>query len=53
MRGFPRGKMRPWDGCLISSRVNLGRVGGTGSIFVICKRSVMPEEATAGDCQPV
>jgi hypothetical protein len=39
MRGIPRGTIRPWDGSLISIRVELGQVGRASSAFVICKRS--------------
>ena len=32
-------QIRPWDGWLISIRVELGQVGCTGSALVVCKRS--------------
>jgi hypothetical protein len=42
MRGSPRGKIRPWDGRLISIRVELGQVGRTSSAFVMRNRSRAP-----------
>jgi hypothetical protein len=43
MRSIPRGKFRPWDGWLISIRVELGPVGRTSSAFVTYKRSQDPQ----------
>jgi hypothetical protein len=39
MRGISRGNIRPWDGSLISIRVELSQVSRTGSASVMCKRS--------------
>jgi hypothetical protein len=39
LRGVTRGKIRPWDGCMISIRVKSGQVGCTSSAFVMCRRS--------------
>ena len=41
MRGIPRDKIRPWDGCLISIGVELGQVGCTSGAFVIGRRSAV------------
>jgi hypothetical protein len=39
MGDIPRGKIRPWDGRLISTRTELGQVGRTSSAFVTRRRS--------------
>jgi hypothetical protein len=39
MTGIPRGKIRPWDGCLISIRMEFDQVSCPSSAFVVCKRS--------------
>jgi hypothetical protein len=39
VKGIPRGKIRPWDGSVISIRVELGQVARPNSAFVICRRS--------------
>jgi hypothetical protein len=39
VKGIPRGKIRPSDGCLSSSRVKLDQVGYTNSASVLCRRS--------------
>jgi hypothetical protein len=48
MRGIPGGKIRPWDGWLISIRVEFGQAGHTSGAFVICNRSPLRWTATTG-----
>jgi hypothetical protein len=42
MRGIPRGSIRPWDGWLVSIRVELGQVSCASSAFVLYTRSPVP-----------
>jgi hypothetical protein len=44
-RGIPRGKIRHWDVCLVSRRVEFGQVGCAGTAFVTSKRSRAPRLA--------